>query len=252
MIPRQAFEHFIKFYLDKHNGRKLTLQPQLGWVDLNAEFYTTAKKSNTNNDTTNKDEINLDNTVSSSASNANIVNNGSLASSSTTQFIIKPRKHILNVSTYQMAVLMLFNNRQKLTYEDIRNETDIPPKDLIRALQSLAVGKSSQRVLLKNPKTKEIGKFFLIIFFTSRFSFNDYDYLEANHEFEVNDSFTSKFFRVKIHSGKEKEYHKLCLLIIIFSKKKYWQKVNLSPNDEKHDRKLMKIVNMKSRPLSYE
>ncbi|KAH9415108.1 Cullin-3 [Dermatophagoides pteronyssinus] len=179
MIPRQAFEHFIKFYLDKHNGRKLTLQPQLGWVDLNAEFYTTAKKSNTNNDTTNKDEINLDNTVSSSASNATIVNNGSLASSSTTQFIIKPRKHILNVSTYQMAVLMLFNNRQKLTYEDIRNETDIPPKDLIRALQSLAVGKSSQRVLLKNPKTKEI---------------------EANHEFEVNDSFTSKFFRVKIHS----------------------------------------------------
>ncbi|OTF75919.1 cullin-like protein [Euroglyphus maynei] len=186
MIPRQAFEHFIKFYLDKHNGRKLTLQPQLGWVDLNAEFYTTVKKSNNNindNDEVNVVVANLDNTVSSSAPNAN-ANNGSSStstssSSSTTQFVIKPRKHILNVSTYQMAILMLFNNRRKLTYDDIRNETDIPPKDLIRALQSLAVGKSSQRVLLKNPKTKEI---------------------EANHEFEVNDSFTSKFFRVKIHS----------------------------------------------------
>ncbi|XP_046910936.2 cullin 3 isoform X1 [Dermatophagoides farinae] len=179
MIPRQAFKHFDNFYLNKHNGRKLTLQPQLGWVDLNAEFYTSVKKSN-NNDEMNKNVVaKLDNTVSSSAPNANVNNGLSSSSSSSTQCTIKPRKHILNVSTYQMAVLMLFNNRRKLTYEDIKNETEIPPKDLIRALQSLAVGKSSQRVLLKNPKTKEI---------------------EPNHEFEVNDSFTSKFFRVRIHS----------------------------------------------------
>jgi len=28
-----------------------------------------------------------------------------------------PRKHIMQVSTYQMVVLMLFNNRDKLSYE---------------------------------------------------------------------------------------------------------------------------------------
>lgn len=28
--PREAYEIFKKFYLDKHSGRQLTLQPQLG------------------------------------------------------------------------------------------------------------------------------------------------------------------------------------------------------------------------------
>ena len=43
------------------------------------------------------------------------------------------------------------------TLQEIKAETDIPEKDLIRALQSLALGKVSQRVLTKEPKTKEIG-----------------------------------------------------------------------------------------------
>ena len=34
----------------------------------------------------------------------------------------------------------------------------MPDRELIRALQSLAVGKLAQRVLHKEPKTKEIGK----------------------------------------------------------------------------------------------
>jgi len=58
--------------------------------------------------------------------------------------------------------------------QEIQNETDIPEKDLIRALQSLAMGKPTQRVLIKNPRTKEI---------------------ESNHVFQVNDSFTSKLHR---------------------------------------------------------
>ncbi|XP_036317813.1 cullin-3-A-like, partial [Rhagoletis pomonella] len=41
------------------------------------------------------------------------------------------RKHILQVSTYQMCVLMLFNNRDVLTYEDIQQETDIPERELV-------------------------------------------------------------------------------------------------------------------------
>lgn len=62
-------------------------------------------------------------------------------------------------------------------FQDIQSETDIPEKDLIRALQSLALGKPSQRILLKNPKCKEI---------------------EMTHEFYVNELFTSKLHRYNI------------------------------------------------------
>lgn len=41
------------------------------------------------------------------------------------------------------------------------------------------MGKATQRVLIKTPKTKEI---------------------ESSHEFQVNDSFTSKLHRVKIQT----------------------------------------------------
>lgn len=78
-----------------------------------------------------------------------------------------------------MCVLMLFNSRERLLYEEIASETDIPEKDLVRALQSLAMGKATQRILIKTPKTKEI---------------------EPSHTFTVNDSFTSKLYRVKIQS----------------------------------------------------
>lgn len=60
------------------------------------------------------------------------------------------------------------------------NETDIPEKDLVRALQSLAMGKAAQRVLVKLPRVKEI---------------------ERSHVFSVNEAFTSKLHRVKIQTG---------------------------------------------------
>jgi len=66
-----------------------------------------------------------------------------------------------------------------LTYEEIKSETAIPERDLVRALQSLAMGKPTQRILVKNPRTKEI---------------------EATHLFSVNDGFTSKLYRVKIQT----------------------------------------------------
>jgi hypothetical protein len=37
---RKAFDAFRVFYLAKHSGRQLTLQPQLGHADLNAMFLT--------------------------------------------------------------------------------------------------------------------------------------------------------------------------------------------------------------------
>ena len=42
--------------------------------------------------------------------------------------------------------------------KEISQETDIPEKDLVRALQSLACGKATQRILAKDPKCKEMGE----------------------------------------------------------------------------------------------
>jgi len=96
---------------------------------------------------------------------------------------VTPKKHIISVSTYQMCILMLFNKKEKVTYEDFIHETEIPEKDLLRALQSLAMGKVGQRILTKEPKTKEI---------------------EPAHTFSINDQFTSKLFRVKIQTVSSK------------------------------------------------
>ncbi|CAH9084542.1 unnamed protein product [Cuscuta europaea] len=88
----------------------------------------------------------------------------------------KGQKHELNVSTYQMCILMLFNNSDMLSYKDIEQATEIPLSDLKRCLQSLACVKG-KNVLRKEPMSKEIAKDDLFFF---------------------NDKFTSKFFKVKI------------------------------------------------------
>lgn len=151
LAPRNAFETFKKFYLAQHSGRQLTLQPQMGTAFINAVFPP----------------------IQSSKYDASSTSGAPPAG------ILQTRKHVLQVSTYQMCVLMLFNNRQRLSYEEIQQETDIPEKDLIRALQSLSMGKPAQRLLLRTPKTKDI---------------------EPTNEFYVNDGFVSKFHRVKIQT----------------------------------------------------
>jgi len=88
--------------------------------------------------------------------------------------------HSSAIATAAAVADAAFNSRllAKLTVgfnlQEIQSETDIPERDLIRALQSLAMGKATQRILIKNPKTKDI---------------------EPNHIFYVNDSFTSKLHR---------------------------------------------------------
>ena len=141
--------------MSKHSGRKITLQAHLGNADLNAVFYgspTSAKDSNP-----------------------------SLTSLTASSSKSQSRKHILNVSTYQMCVLMLFNKRAQWTYEDLKVETAIPDKELQRALMPLSMGKMSQRVLTKDPKAKNI---------------------EPTHVFAVNDGFQSKLYKIKITSSK--------------------------------------------------
>jgi cullin 3 len=70
----------------------------------------------------------------------------------------KLRKHELNVSTYQMVILLMFNELQdgdSLSYEQIKGESDIPEADLKRNLQSLACAK--YKILVKEPKGKDIN-----------------------------------------------------------------------------------------------
>ncbi|KVH96147.1 cullin-3A-like [Cynara cardunculus var. scolymus] len=88
----------------------------------------------------------------------------------------KGQKHELIVSTYQMCVLMLFNNADRLTYKEIEQATEIPSTDLKRCLQSMACVKG-KNILRKEPMSKDIGE---------------------DDVFLVNEKFTSKFYKVKI------------------------------------------------------
>ncbi|CAN6484622.1 unnamed protein product [Victoria cruziana] len=88
----------------------------------------------------------------------------------------KGQKHELNVSTYQMCVLMLFNSADRLTYREIEQSTEIPTSDLKRCLQSLACVKG-KNVLLKVPMSKDIGE---------------------DDAFLFNEKFTCKLYKIKI------------------------------------------------------
>ncbi|KFK28509.1 cullin 4 [Arabis alpina] len=93
----------------------------------------------------------------------------------------KGRKE-LAVSLFQAVVLMLFNDAQKLSFEDIKDATNIEEKELRRTLQSLACGKV--RVLLKEPKGKDV---------------------EDGDEFVFNDGFSHSLYRIKVNAIQMKE-----------------------------------------------
>ncbi|KAL4810859.1 Cullin [Aspergillus unguis] len=80
----------------------------------------------------------------------------------------KTQRHELNVSTYAMIILLLFNDvptGDSLTFEEIQVRTRIPDNDLIRNLQSLAVAPKT-RVLKKDPMSKDVKP-------TDKFYFNN-------------------------------------------------------------------------------
>ena len=85
-------------------------------------------------------------------------------SSCRAMFGMGTRKYELQVSTYQMVVLMLFNQSSSHSYRDIEANTHIPPHDLKRALQSLACAKF--KVLNKEPKGRDVNE-------DDRFIFNE-------------------------------------------------------------------------------
>ena len=67
------------------------------------------------------------------------------------------KKKELEVSLYQALVLMGFNRSSRLTVEDIQALTGVEDGELRRTLQSLANGVIGTRVLVKEPKGKEVG-----------------------------------------------------------------------------------------------
>lgn len=93
-----------------------------------------------------------------------------------------PHPHVPDPNSMKPCIYDPFNLHPcwSLTPQEIQQETDIPERELVRALQSLACGKPTQRVLTKEPKSKEI---------------------ESGHVFTVNDQFSSKLHRVKIQTG---------------------------------------------------
>jgi len=148
-----AFEEFKMFYLNRHTGRQLTLQGSMGDADLSAIFY--GKK---------KDENKPENTAEGEEAQA------------AAPAPPKERKHILSCSTYQMCLLMAFNKSNEWTYEELLAETDIPEKECNRALVSMIMGKTANRVLRKDTKGE----------------------LKKTDKITVNDSFHNRLHKVKI------------------------------------------------------
>jgi len=93
-------------------------------------------------------------------------------------------KKELEVSFYQALVLRCFNRSDNLTFTDISLQTGIEKEELGRTLQSLACGPIGTRVLVKDPKTKDV---------------------EVTDTFWFNKNFTNKMFRIKINSIQLKE-----------------------------------------------
>lgn len=93
----------------------------------------------------------------------------------------KLRRHELCVSTYQMCILLLFNDADTLTLGQIRSQTHIPDLELRRHLISLCTPK--HRILKKGSKGKGIS--------------SDDDTFTFNHDY------TSKLKRVRIPLVKE-------------------------------------------------
>lgn len=86
------------------------------------------------------------------------------------------------MSLFQVLVLLLFNEDNELTLEDIKQRTAIEETELSRTLQSLACGKA--RVLSKLPKGRDVVK---------------------GDKFVFNNEFRNKLFRIKINQIQMKE-----------------------------------------------
>ncbi|KAH7162881.1 Cullin [Dactylonectria estremocensis] len=130
---------FEQFYLTNRNGRKLTWIGTTGSADVKCTFPAIPGKS------------------------------GPLA---------RERRYEINVPTFAMVILLLFNDLEEgtsLSFEEIQDKTSISTSDLMRTLTAIAVAPKS-RVLLKSPLSKSV---------------------KAGDEFSFNAAFQSKTIRIK-------------------------------------------------------
>ncbi|KAK7403375.1 hypothetical protein QQX98_010850 [Neonectria punicea] len=130
---------FEQFYLTNRNGRKLTWIGTTGSADVKCTFPIIPGKS------------------------------GPLA---------RERRYEINVPTFAMVVLLLFNDLKEgasLSFEQIQDKTSISTSDLMRTLTAIAVAPKS-RVLLKDPMTKSV---------------------KPGDKFSFNAAFQSKTIRIK-------------------------------------------------------
>jgi len=88
----------------------------------------------------------------------------------------------LQVSLFQTLVLLNFNEREKVSFEEMRTSTGIEEEELKRTLQSLACGKA--RVIIKKPASKDV---------------------ETSDSFQFHGGFKHKLFRIKINQIQMKE-----------------------------------------------
>jgi len=81
-----------------------------------------------------------------------------------------------------MVILLLFNDRNEISFKDIRDGTGIPIPDLKRNLMALSIAK--YKILDKEPNNKKI---------------------EEGDTFKYNAKFKSKLYRVKVMTVVQKE-----------------------------------------------
>lgn len=86
------------------------------------------------------------------------------------------------MSLFQVLILLLFNEEEELSFEDLKTRTAIEETELNRTLQSLACGKA--RVLTKVPKGRDVN---------------------PGDKFLYNGEFRNKLFRIKINQIQMKE-----------------------------------------------
>lgn len=138
-IPRDLAMHqeaFEKFYLSKHQGRRLAWQNSQGHATVKAQFGDGQSR----------------------------------------------REHMLQVSLYQGAILLLFNQSDDLSYDEIRNAVGMDEKELKVTLQSLACAKI--KILVKSPKGRDVNN---------------------GDSFSFHSKFESKQLRIKVNSIQLKE-----------------------------------------------